>query len=223
MKAKGTSSEKRVQTIGFAYKKLVESIWSEAMYEIPGLTLPDTEKILNNQNPVESISDNKKNVVVNLKHAWSTIFNSLDKNLNLEYITEINGLVLADKYRKANLIRQGSVRITGTDYHPPYPITEEFINNRIDEINNTGDAISAALNAFCFICRDQWYDDGNKRTAQLICNKILIDNGIGIFMIPTDTYKRRKFIDKLIDYYDFDEIDRFKAYLKRYIVLTQEA
>ena len=34
---------------------------------------------------------------------------------------------------------------------------------------------------FCFIARTQMFLDGNKRVAQLMCNKIMMEDDIGIF------------------------------------------
>lgn len=40
-----------------------------------------------------------------------------------------------------------------------------------------------ALLMFCAITRRQWFNDGNKRTALMAANHVLINAGIGVFAI----------------------------------------
>ncbi len=48
------------------------------------------------------------------------------------------------------------------------------------------DAEIKALKYFCYVARTQMFIDGNQRVAQLIANKVLIENNIGIFQIPIE-------------------------------------
>lgn len=61
--------------------------------------------------------------------------------------------------------------------------------------------------------------DGNKRVAQLIANKVLIENNIGIFQIPIE--KLEEFKTLLIEFYesgnDVEIIDFMKEYCIRRI------
>ena len=67
--------------------------------------------------------------------------------------------------------------------------------DKLAEIDSMDNRLEAALEMFCFIARSQIFLDGNKRVAQLMCNKIMMENDIGIFSVP------------------YDEIDRFKELL----------
>lgn len=61
--------------------------------------------------------------------------------------------------------------------------------------------------------------EGNKRVAQLIANKVLIENNIGIFQIPIE--KLEEFKTLLIEFYesgnDVEIIDFMKEYCIRRI------
>lgn len=53
--------------------------------------------------------------------------------------------------------------------------------------------------------------DGNKRTSSLIANKILIENGAGIFTVSEN--KIYDFNIELNNYYNQDNKDTFKEFL----------
>ena len=57
----------------------------------------------------------------------------------------------------------------------------ENFKNKLEEIAHMKNRLEAALEMFCFIARTQMFLDGNKRVAQLMCNKIMMEDDIGIF------------------------------------------
>lgn len=55
----------------------------------------------------------------------------------------------------------------------------------LDEIAAMDDRLEAALEMFCYVARTQMFLDGNKRVAQLMCNKIMMEDDIGVFLFRT--------------------------------------
>lgn len=53
--------------------------------------------------------------------------------------------------------------------------------------------------------------DGNKRVAQLMCNKIMMESDTVIFSIPYDQINRFK--ELLVNYYETNNSDEIKAFL----------
>ena len=53
--------------------------------------------------------------------------------------------------------------------------------------------------------------DGNKRVAQLMCNKILMQNDIGILSIPYDEIA--KFKELLVDFYETSKDEKIISFL----------
>lgn len=68
-----------------------------------------------------------------------------------------------------------------------------------------------ALKMFGYLCRSQLFSDGNKRTAQLVANKMLIADGRGILAIPPEC--KHDFGEKLKRFYnktaDDSELQKF--------------
>lgn len=94
----------------------------------------------------------------------------------------------------AGNVRTAPVTIGGTSLVPELP-QEGIIIDKLDEIATMDDRLEAALEMFCYVAGTQVFLDGNKRVAQLMCNKIMMEDDIGVFSIP------------------YNEIDRFKELL----------
>ena len=83
----------------------------------------------------------------------------------------------------AGNVRTAPVTIGGTSLVPELP-QEGIIIDKLDEIAAMDDRLEAALEMFCYVAGTQVFLDGNKRVAQLMCNKIMMEDDIGVFSIP---------------------------------------
>lgn len=104
--------------------------------------------------------------------------------------------------RDAGSLRTGVVRIAGCSYIPPAP-NIDVVYEDLKKIDNISSAINKALVMFCYLTRSQLFRDGNKRIAQLMTNKILIENGIGILNFKIELIP--KLLMHLTEYYDSDD------------------
>lgn len=89
---------------------------------------------------------------------------------------------------------------------------EGMIVETLDRINQMTDKLEAALEMFCFVAGTQMFLDGNKRVAQLMCNKIMMENDIGIFSIPYDEIDHFK--ELLVEFYETDNSDKIKDFFR---------
>lgn len=62
-----------------------------------------------------------------------------------------------------------------------------------------------------WIMRRQMFIDGNKRVAMLFANKIMIDNGCGIFSISQEN--QNDFFKKLIAFYETGDNKEIKKFI----------
>lgn len=72
-----------------------------------------------------------------------------------------------------------------------------------------------------FVARSQMFLDGNKRVAQLMCNKIMMQNDLGIFSIPYD--KIDTFKQLLVEYYESNQADNLKQFFREKCLLRNPA
>ncbi len=99
--------------------------------------------------------------------------------------------------------------------------TEDIFNNvlpsevdyeeELRQIKRLENPLEYTLELFLWLQKSQMFIDGNKRTANLVANHELIQNGLGIITIPvelTGTYKQ-----KLVEYYETGNSAEMKKFL----------
>ena len=62
-----------------------------------------------------------------------------------------------------------------------------------------------------YLMRTQAFFDGNKRTAMMAGNQIMIQNGVGIISVPIE--HQEKFREMLIKFYETDNMKELKEFL----------
>ena len=184
----------------FAKRNIVDSIYSEAKLEGISVTFPSTYEIFNGR-AVAGLSVDDTIKINNLKHAWEFILSTLDYPIDLRYIRQINSEVGKGVVFREGLLRETEVRIGGTTWKPPFP-DERKIKHFIEGVSNNPElsATDRAIRTMLYVMRTQMFYDGNKRTAQLLANKILIENGAGVLSIHVED--QEAFIKKLVKYYE---------------------
>lgn len=198
------------ENIFVAKRNLVDYIWKSANLEGIAVTYPQTEVIFDGLS-VNGMRINDINAIVNLKHAWQFTLENIDYPLDLRYLSQINKLV--GEYNivpLAGTLRTSDVNMGGTDWKPELPNREEIEKNMNDifKIENVTDR---ALTMMLYLMRTQPFYDGNKRTAMMAGNQIMIQNGVGIISVPIK--HQEKFRDMLIKFYETNDMSNIKAFL----------
>lgn len=194
--------------VAMAKRLLVDSIWKSANLEGFQTTFPTTAAILENA-PTNTTRDEVL-FIVNMKRAWQFLLDNLDARNDIMLLRQYNQIVGEMLFQYAGEIRTFDVRIGGTEWRPQMPNIEEIVD-RINEINEIKNIELKALKFFGFVARTQMFIDGNKRVAQLIANKILIENNIGIFQIPIS--KLETFRELLVSFYETGDDTQITAFM----------
>ncbi len=203
----------RDTAIEMAKRMLVDSIWKSANLEGLGTTFPKTEAIL--ANAPTSTKTEEVLFVINMKRAWQFLLDNLEYNNCIMLLREFDKIVGELLFRYAGEIRTIPVQIGGTSWEPEMPHTG-MIMESINDIEHINDIELRALKYFCYIARTQMFIDGNKRVAQLMANKVLIEHNIGIFQIPIE--KLEEFKGMLIAYYETGDDVMIIAFMKEYCI-----
>lgn len=198
------------ENIFFAKRNLVDTIWKSANLEGIAVTFPETQMIVDGFS-IANKSLDEITAIVNLKRAWEYLFATINESVNLSYIQDFNRLVGKDLIYKAGFLRTADIRISGTNYKPKLPIDYEA-KMQIDEILILEDKQEVALDLMFYLMRNQLFFDGNKRTAMLIANKILIENGSGILSVSNEN--KNAFLTKLVRFYENNDSKEVKAFCK---------
>lgn len=200
----------RDTALAMAKRLIIDSIWKSANLEGLGTTFPKTEAIIRNA-PIKTTAEEVL-FILNMKRAWQFLFDNLEYPNSLSILKEFDRIVGNLMFYGNGDIRTLPVSIGGTPLEPPQP-QEGIILNAINELNKIEDPELRALKYFCFITRTQMFIDGNKRVAQLMTNKILIENDIGIFQINIADLEEFKVL--LLQFYESDDDTEIVEFMKK--------
>ena len=193
-----------------AKRNIIDYIYKSAKLEGIAVTFPQTEAIYNGIN-VASLKVDEITAINNLKHAWQFLFETMTyPQVDFSYVCEINALVGKNLYNRAGFIRNVPVSISGTKWQPQIPFRADIVEN-ISKIYEIKSATERAIDLMLYLMRAQIFLDGNKRTATLCANRIMIENGAGIISIPVE--KIEEFKIHLIKYYETAKKNTIKSFI----------
>lgn len=208
-------SDKVALNIDFAKRHLVDTIYKQAVLEGVATTYADTETIIEG-GKVSNMTADDILKVVNLKHAWEFVLN---KNVittppSFAVLCEINRLIEEGFYYNAGRLRSTPVSIGGTAWKPQLPI-ESQIREELESILSANIPVEdKAIELLLYVMKRQIFIDGNKRTAVVFANHLLISNAKGLIVVPSDRVEEYKKL--LISYYEGTDETSIKLFLKTY-------
>lgn len=198
------------ENIIYAKSKLQDNIYKSAKLEGINLSIKDVIDLLNNINNVNlSIMDTLK--LKGLKDAWKFVLNTIDDDLTIDYIKKIHFEICeCQGITPLGEFRDKGVGITGTSYRPKLPSECDY-DKELNEIMNIPEKLDRCITLFLWIQRSQMFLDGNKRVANLVANKEMIKNGMGIIAVPVE--KIGEYFTKLIKFYETNDYTEIKEWI----------
>ncbi len=197
------------QNLFLAKEELVSNIYNSARLEGINITYEETKKVLEGLN-VPSLRLDEINCILNLRDAWNFALSNIDADITLDFICKVNSSVSRNESLEWGVLRTGKVGINGVDYIPNIPEREDVIVN-IENILKEENITSRSLNLMLYLMRSQLFWDGNKRTAMIVANKLLISNGCGIISIKEDDIN--EFNKLLTEYYNTGNKEKIIPFL----------
>ncbi len=198
------------------YRKEMERLgidlsWKSSQIEGNTYSLLETERLLKEKKTASGKTKEEAVMLLNHKDALDFILDVPDylSEISLSRIEEIHAL-LTKELGVETSIRHRRVGITGTNYQP---LDNEFqIREAIEDtctlINTKSEVFEKALLALILLSYIQAFMDGNKRTARIISNGILIANGycpISFRSVDSIDYKKA-----MLMFYEQNNIAAFK-------------
>lgn len=198
------------------YRKEMERLgidlsWKSSQIEGNTYSLLETERLLKEKQTASGKTKEEAVMLLNHKDALDFILDAPDylKEISLSRIEEIHTL-LTKELGVERSIRHRHVGITGTNYRP---LDNEFqIREALEEsctlINGKSEVFEKSLLALVLLSYIQAFTDGNKRTARIISNGILIAYGycpISFRSVDSIDYKKA-----MLMFYEQNNISSFK-------------
>ena len=202
------------------YDKYIQAtIWSQTLIEGQTLkynsVLKYFDPLQSLRTPLDEIFTKSEKVSVYtinllncLKTAWELVSTWLD-DTKKPIISDCSDLILLNwKAAQCEQITPGlrthPVKIGGSTYLPEPLITTNHYEKIVASVNQIDDQLNAILVQFAYLCKQQLFSDGNKRSALLLANYQLIKSGIAKQMfVPADQIT--EFKKQLINYYEDEQ------------------
>lgn len=166
------------------YRKEMERLgidlsWKSSQIEGNTYTLLETERLLRESKTAEGKTREEAVMLLNHKESLNFILDNPDylQELTVSHIEDIHQLLTKDLSIDKGL-RRHRVGITGTNYHP---LDNEFqireaMRDACKLINSKYNIFEKALLTLVLLSYIQPFSDGNKRTARITSNALLIAN-----------------------------------------------
>jgi fic protein len=198
------------------YRKEMERLgidlsWKSSQIEGNTYSLLETERLLKEKQTASGKTKEEAVMLLNHKDALDFILDVPDylKVLTVARIEEIHALLTKELGVDRN-IRHRRVGLTGTNYTP---LDNEFqireaLEDTVRLINGKYDIFEKALLALILLSYIQPFADGNKRTARIVSNGMLIANGycpISFRTVDSVDYKKA-----MLMFYEQNNIAAFK-------------
>lgn len=198
------------------YRKEMERLgidlsWKSSQIEGNTYSLLETERLLKEKQTASGKTKEEAVMLLNHKDALDFILDVPDylKDITVARIEEIHALLTKELGVERN-IRHRRVGITGTNYTP---LDNEFqireaLEDTVRLINGKSNVFEKALLALVLLSYIQAFTDGNKRTARIVSNGILIANGycpISFRTVDSIDYKKA-----MLMFYEQNNIAAFK-------------
>ena len=198
------------------YKKELERLaidlsWKSSQIEGNTYSLLETERLLKDKETAQGKPKDDAIMLLNHKEALDFIIANPDylTPLTISTIEDIHSLLIKDLKVDRN-IRRRRVGISGTNYKPldnEHQI-REALTDLCELVNNRDNVFEKALLVLLLISYIQPFGDGNKRTARIVSNAILMNNNycpISFRTIDSVEYKKAMLL-----FYEQNNLAAFK-------------
>ena len=198
------------------YRKEMERLgvdlsWKSSQIEGNTYSLLETERLLKDKQTASGKTKEEAIMLLNHKDALDFVLDIPDylKELSVHRIEDIHSILTKELEVDRN-IRHRRVGITGTNYRP---LDNEFqIREALEDtctlVNGKDNVFEKALLTLVLLSYIQAFVDGNKRTARITSNAVLIANGycpISFRTVDSIDYKKA-----MLMFYEQNSIAAFK-------------
>lgn len=198
-----------------AKRMLPEYVFDTSQLENNPITFPEVQTLLDGITiGGHKISDVEQ--VLNIKDAWHLILEVVKTNtfiVSKDMFHSINSIIARGEALEWGKFRTGRVGIAGTKTYtaPLYSELDNIFDRELPIILAHKNEVEQAIHLFLWAALNQFYWDGNKRTARLMANGILIKAGYGVLNISAKNIL--EFNTLMVDFYETRQADSMLAFL----------
>lgn len=187
-----------------AKMNLARLVFTNSRFEGINTTLPQTQTIIDGLG-VDGVSIDDINTIVQLKRGWQFVINSND-DISLSFEKKVNEIIAKFDSLDPGHLRTGNglVNTMNGEVVPPRVNHQDEVMYIQSLVDSDKSITEKAMRVMYHNMRQQIFWDGNKRTATLVANKLMIDGGTGLINVPLD--KWGTWNQLISDYYDSGDV-----------------
>ncbi|MFT6215851.1 MAG: Fic family protein [Roseivirga sp.] len=189
----------------------IDLSWKSSQIEGNTYSLLETERLLKEKETAAGKTKEEASMLLNHKDALDFIIDNPDylHPLSIAKIKNIHSILIKELGVERN-IRKRRVGISGTNYRP---LDNEFqiieaLEKTCQLINNKENTLEKAMLVLVLISYIQPFMDGNKRTARIVSNAVLMNEGycpLSFRTVDSIEYKKAMLV-----FYEQNNISSFK-------------
>ncbi|MFT7163202.1 MAG: Fic family protein [Candidatus Endobugula sp.] len=189
----------------------IDLSWKSSQIEGNTYSLLETERLLKEKETAAGKTKEEASMLLNHKDALDFIIDNPDylHPLSIAKIENIHSILIKELGVERN-IRKRRVGISGTNYRP---LDNEFqiieaLEKTCQLINNKENTLEKAMLVLVLISYIQPFMDGNKRTARIVSNAVLMNEGycpLSFRTVDSIEYKKAMLV-----FYEQNNISSFK-------------
>jgi len=190
---------------------MIEFSWKSSAIEGNTYSLLSTEALIKENVVGKGKTEKETQMVLNHKDAFNEAIQNKERFKKLSYSDiEYIHQVLTKELGITKNIRNGAVGITGTKYKPldnSFQL-KEVLRGMIDLINKKELFFEKAFLGLILISYIQAFEDGNKRTARMLSNAILLAHSsipLSYRIVDVEEYKKASLL-----FYEINNVTYFK-------------
>lgn len=190
---------------------MIEFSWKSSAIEGNTYTLLGTEALIKENVKEKNTTDSEAQMILNHKDAFNEAMQNKNRFVKLQF-TDIEYIhtVLTKNLNISKNVRNLSVGITGTKYKPLGNAQQirEVLQQMTDLINTKESLFEKSFLSLILISYIQAFEDGNKRTARMFSNAILLAHDsvpLSYRIVDITEYKKASLL-----FYEVNNISYFK-------------
>lgn len=190
---------------------MIEFSWKSSAIEGNTYSLLNTEALIKENVVGKGKTKKETQMILNHKDAFNEAIQNRNRFKKLKY-SDIESIhsILIKKLDISKNIRKGIVGITGTQYKPLNNFFQlrEALEKMVELINKKELFFEKAFLGLILISYIQAFEDGNKRTARMLSNVILLTHNsipLSYRIVDVEEYKKASLL-----FYEINNISYFK-------------
>lgn len=202
----------------FIFQKMkAELIHNMVVAEGSALTAIQTKTLIEDKVTPSGANIDDVEQAMRLSRAFDEISKQIENDnfeITKDNFIKINSIVAVNEALKVGDFRDSQVYISNCEYTPPKSSElDNKFSSMIESFNRKTQVEVKASDLFLDSARNQYFFDGNKRTAQLMMNGYLISQGKSPRSIPKETIE--EYNEKMTRFYETNDKTEMYDFLEK--------